>query len=94
MECNPERADLIDKGVVEAAVVVSDRTGGTDPQALLDCGALRVLKLNRQFSDPGPQFADVIERLQVLGADDLVLVVREVGELDSEPAVAAGALRH
>lgn len=84
-----ERADLFQYGVVEFAVISADGSGGTDVQARFDPGTIGVLKLNGNLPEPRPQSVDVFELLQMLGVDELVLVIPEVEELDSQAATTA-----
>lgn len=85
--------DVIHDGVVEAAIVGESGVSGADDHPPVHLRALRVLKLSRHGPEPRSQLGHVTHRPEVVGVDELVLVVAEPGELDSQShAVAATAI--
>lgn len=82
------KTDLVDDGVVEAAVVGTDCVGDTDERALCYLRALIILNLYGHRPEPAPELGDIFEGSQVIGVENLVVVVGEADELHPQAIVA------
>ena len=76
--------DIIDNGVVKANVVVAKRIRRTNAHAFDDCGAVRILELDGELTEPSYEIVKLVLGLEAFGEDNVVVVVGEVVVLDSQ----------